>query len=40
MLCNGEFILAPKPERDYDYGDECVIVRITNKDVQLISLCI
>ena len=31
MLCNGEFILIPKPDRDYNYGDECVIVRITNK---------
>jgi len=33
MLCNGEYILIAKPDRDNDYGDECVIVRITNKDV-------
>ena len=33
MLCNGEFVLIPKPDRDYNYGDECVIVRITNKYV-------
>ncbi len=33
MLCNGEFLMIEKPTRDTEYGDECVIVRITNKDV-------
>ena len=33
MLCNGEFILIAKPDRDNDYGDEGVIVRITTNDV-------
>ncbi len=33
MLSNGELILIVKPERDNEFGDECVIVRITNKDV-------
>ncbi len=32
MLSNGEFILIGKPTRDNEFGDECVIVRITNKD--------
>jgi hypothetical protein len=33
MLCNGDFLMIERPTRDNDYGDECVIVRITNKDV-------
>jgi len=33
MLCNGEFMLIANPERDNEYGYECVIVRITNKYV-------
>ncbi len=33
MLSNGEFMLIAKPERDNEFGDECVVVRITNKDV-------
>ena len=33
MLCNGEFVMIERPTRGNDYGDECVIVRITNKDV-------
>ncbi len=33
MLCNGEFIMITKPMRDNEYGDECVIVRITNNDI-------
>ena len=33
MLSNGEFILIGKPKQDNEFGDECVLVRITNKDV-------
>ena len=33
MLCNWEFILMAKPDRDNDYGDKCVIVRSTDKQV-------
>jgi hypothetical protein len=33
MLSNGKFILIARPDKDNDFGDECVIVRITNKDV-------
>ncbi len=33
MLCNGEFLMITKPTRDNEYGDECVIVRITNSDI-------
>ena len=32
MLWNGEFLMIARPARDNEYGDECVIVRITNKD--------
>ncbi len=35
MLSQGEFILIAKPERDNEFGDECVIVRIANKYVEL-----
>ena len=33
MLCNGELVRIERPTRDNDYGDECAIVRITNKNV-------
>ena len=33
MLCNGCFINIPKPNNiNKEYGDECVIVKITNEN--------
>ncbi len=33
IFCNGEFLIVARPTRDNEYGDECVIVKVTNKDV-------
>ncbi len=32
MLCNGSLLGIPKPLRDNHYGDECVVVRISNRE--------
>ena len=32
MLCNGPLICIPKPLRDNDHGDECVVVNISNNE--------
>ena len=32
MLCTGAFICIPKPEVDRHFGDECVIVKIANRE--------
>jgi hypothetical protein len=32
MLCNGSLICIPKPLRDNDHGDECVVVKISNNE--------
>ena len=30
MLCNGALLQIPKPQRENDYGDECVVLKIMN----------
>ncbi len=30
MLCNGALLQIPKPNRENDYGDECVVLKIMN----------
>jgi hypothetical protein len=30
MLCNGSLLKIDKPRRDNEYGDECVILKISN----------
>jgi hypothetical protein len=32
MLCNGSLLQIPKPKRDNDYGDECVVLKISNME--------
>ena len=32
MLCNGALLQVPKPKRDNDYGDECVVLKISNNE--------
>ena len=33
MLCNGSLLLIGQPLKENEYGDECVIIRITNMDI-------
>ncbi len=30
VLCNGGFLSIGQPLRDNEYGDECVVLKITN----------
>ena len=32
ILCNGALLQIPRPKRDNDYGDECVVLRISNTE--------
>ncbi len=32
MLCNGALLEIPKPLRENDYGDECVVLKISNNE--------
>jgi hypothetical protein len=32
MLCNGSMLQIPKPSRENDYGDECVVLKISNNE--------
>jgi hypothetical protein len=32
MLCTGALLEIPKPQRANDYGDECVVLRISNME--------
>ena len=30
MLCHGSLLTIDEPSRDHEYGDECVIIKISN----------
>ena len=32
MISNGSLLQIPKPKRDNDYGDECVVLKISNME--------
>jgi hypothetical protein len=32
MISNGSLLEIPKPKRENDYGDECVVLRISNTE--------